>query len=468
MRRSALTFAALLLSSTAYAQINNLPNGAATFPRAIDNTLYCSRFASLQACHDALPANGGKIILPNNTTYVLTSLLTISKPNVIFECPGWSTIIQRGAALSGDMVDFTGIGDIVKDCAFDGNGGANITGQSEVSLSAANQLAQHIQVQNSASVINVALSGVNGRITASTITGMGTLLSTQRGYGVWANNHVKVTIDYNVISNTGIDGIGFDGNGSQVIGNRVSGAHTYTGGSGGQIVCYGGGSNVAVGANISNNSVFTGGSTFASGLEIDCANSNVTNNSLDTIQGSAINVAGNGTNIVGNWIRNSPTASFSDSISVAANVTNFQIVGNRIFDDQGSTTIREAIRVNSGTSDNYIIADNFGVPNGQAAIVDQGTGLNKIITHNLGMDNIIPSVASAAAFPISTVNSAISITGTTGVTSITGGFWTGRVVTLIPVGIVAFTAGNNIANSFTTVAGVPVILTYDGTLWHLK
>jgi hypothetical protein len=45
-----------------------------------ETTRYCDQFASVQACHDDLPANGGNMVLPQGTT--TTGTVTISKDNV--------------------------------------------------------------------------------------------------------------------------------------------------------------------------------------------------------------------------------------------------------------------------------------------------------------------------------------------------------------------------------------------------
>jgi len=44
----------------------------------------------------------------------------------------------------------------------------------------------------------------------------------------------------------------------------------------------------------------------------------------------------------------------------------------------------------------------------------------------------------------------------------------GRVVHLVPQSVVTFTGGSTIANTITTVAGVPVVGIFDGVQWHLK
>ena len=85
---------------------------------------------------------------------------------------------------------------------------------------------------------------------------------------------------------------------------------------------------------------------------------------------------------------------------------------------------------------------------------------------NEGVDNVVPSVASAAtlAFP---VNPSFVLTGTTGVTAVSGLF-TGERGMFIPTNATppAFTAGATIGNSCSTVQNKPYSYTFDGTkIW---
>ena len=97
---------------------------------------------------------------------------------------------------------------------------------------------RNMQFINSAGTIYLGLQGQNSRATGNTITGMGGPLSTERGYGIWAIGYTTVMIDHNTITGTGIDGIGFDGDGTQIIGNYVAGCHCWNVSQGGQIGPY--------------------------------------------------------------------------------------------------------------------------------------------------------------------------------------------------------------------------------------
>jgi hypothetical protein len=241
-----------------------------------------------------------------------------------------------------------------------------------------------MQIINSAATGHLNLSGANSRATGNTIAGLGTSLSTQRGYGIWAISHATVMIDHNVISGTGIDGVGFDGQGTQVIGNTVSGCHCWTGGQGGQIASYytslGGVGNTS---SIIGNFVGPPGSlTQGSGIESWVPGAIISGNSFDGIKAAAITVFGNGTTITGNSIRN--CGGSVDAVVITANVTDFVISGNRVADDQVTPTMRAGIAIYAGTSDRFTITDNLITGWSTFAVWNLGTGTNRTITNNMG------------------------------------------------------------------------------------
>lgn len=555
MRMRILAFLTLFLSPIlAYAQPSAPPastlyrqSGVPGTPQwtanqefnSIDSVLYCGQFASIQACHAALPSTGGKMILPPNTTISQTSLLTISKPNVTIECPSWSTVIQRGPSLSGGLVLLNGVGDTIQNCTIDGNGSVNTSGVYDLALNASNQLAMHVQIINGGGIIQTQLSGVNDRIAYSTIIGLG--ISNQT-YGIWAIGHVKVTIDHNTVSSTGIDAIGFDGTLSAVTDNHVFNHHCYTGIGGGGIVQYPGYS----GELIANNTIDKGCGTASLGLELNGPNLTVVGNVINQQQSWGIAINGGsqpGILLAANTIRESGQSAGGGGLPgvlIGVNSSGVTISGgNRINDEQASITTTcigtvgvaatsctmgstaymsvgdriliagagvasanlpasitiilgsvvtwdtptststssptvtgiakqsYAVQISAGASDNIVIEGNDLSSNLTGAILDAGTGTNKVIKNNLGLDNVIPAVASASALALP-LNPTISLTGTTGVTSITADAWTGREVKMIPTGVVTFTAGNNIGNSVTTSANVPLTATFNGTNWYLK
>ncbi len=423
--------------------------------------LYCTNYVSLQACHDALPSTGGRIILAANTTYTLTARLNITKANTTVECPSWGTILKRDATLTTtQIVLLNGAGDVIRDCTIDGNSVASAT--ADLEMSGANGLVWHVKAINGNGVIQIALDGANSRLAYSTVTGIS---PNANKYGVWAINHVQVTIDHNTISGAGIDGIGADGAGSIIANNTVSGCHCLTSGGGGQIVAYPLGSAMT----IVGNTIGAGCSPLAGGIEISADNITVASNSVFSARtwGIAINATATNVLIAGNTVLNSGQITAAPGITVQAGSTDFQIVNNQLIDNQGSPTQTWGVQMSPGAADRYQIANNVIRGNLTGTIDDKGTGIVKAIRSNGGIDDEIPSVASAATLALP-LNPTISLTGVTGVTAISGDAWVGRTVTMIPVGIVAFTAGATIANSVTTVASVPLTAIYNGTNWNLR
>lgn len=461
-------------------------NGVTTFTSGINVgtaqvTVTTPTGAAIQAAINALPATGGTVTLLANTTYVVTAAILSSTPNVHISAPSWNTVIQRGPSLAGIMFDLEGAGCLIEGITFDGNGSVNTSGgQSEVKVGGANSRITNCQVINSASVINVSATGAGCRVDHCTITGLGISLSTQRGYGIWAINHVQVFIEHNKITGTGIDGIGVDGPGSVVDGNTVSGCHCYTGGPGGQVCVYAG-----PGVTVSNNYIGQGGSSTvggqSGGMELYGNYITCTGNTIVNQYGGGIAVEGTGYGftITGNTIQNVglDMTTNEDGIVVHAGITDFVVTGNRIGDDAATPNMRWCIVVLAGASDRYTIAGNICGPCNRplAPISDSGTGTHKTIYNNMGVETAVPVAYSAAALPLP-LSSVFHIwtTGTLGITSITGAASAaaapyGTVKTAIPNAAFTFTAGNNIGNTVTTVANVPLLMVCDETgKWWLK
>ena len=176
-----------------------------------------------------------------------------------------------------------------------------------------------------------------------------------------------------------------------------------------------------------------------------------------------------GVSVTGNTItNNNQVNSLAAPVGVNAGIAisagepdTLLISGNTITDTQATPTQTYGISINSLSLASWAvnpyhlsITSNDLNGNGTAPILDATASTTKVIANNDGVDNVIPSVASATtlAFPF---NPTISLTGTTTVTGISGPAWTGRQVTMLPTGIVAFTATNNIANALSTAANIP-------------
>ena len=201
-------------------------------------------------------------------------------------------------------------------------------------------------------------------------------------------------IDHNTITGTGIDGIGFDGDGTQIIGNYVTGCHCWNVSQGGQIGSYYGttriGNGVGVRQVVVGNTIGPPGS-LAQGTGLEAWNPGmiVSGNSFEGILGAAITVVGIGTTITGNSIRD--CGGTADAIVILGGVTDFVISGNRIADDKTTPTMRYGVSIYTGASDRYTITGNLISGNTSLAVSDQGTGTHKLIANNLGNnDGAIP------------------------------------------------------------------------------
>jgi len=423
---------------------------------------YCPLSVGLAACVTDAPG-GSTIMLAPNVTYTVSTNINVTKFNTTIACPGWNTVIKRGTALTGTMLQFSGVGGTLRDCAVDGSAPTNSTNTgADLTVSGAGGGLFHNSVINSRGN-SIGLSGANSWARDNKIVGIAN--ATLQTYGIWAINHVPVIIEGNSVTSAGIDAIGFDGDGSVVAGNYVGNSHCYTGIGGGQIASYGGN-----GAVIVNNTVQTGCGIVAGGIEVNSLHTVVSGNTVTNSQffGIALDAAADNILVSGNTVLNPGTGTVANGFVVATNVSNFRVVGNAFTDNRGgSAKMTYGINVLAGTSNNYEIVGNHVSGATTANLFDGGTGTAKLIADNLGVDNVIPAVASAATLPVP-VNPTFSLTGTTGVTAMSGVVWPGRTVNIIPTGVLTFTAGATIANTVTTVANVPVVGVYNGTAWNLK
>ena len=415
---------------------------------------------SIQAAIDALPATGGQVLLTANTTYVLTTGVTTTKPNVRLSAPGWGTVIQRASSLTtGALVNLQGAGSIIENVTIDGNGvvPTNYSGFSEVAVSGANSTVRNCNIMNGKGTIHLTLAGANSKALFNTIAGLGIDLGLETGYGIWAITGATVLIEGNAITGTGIDGIGFDGAGSRVVNNRVSGCHCYTGGGGGQIAYYS--SNSTRMAIIEGNHIGPGGGPAADGIEISGQYCLVVGNTVEGVAGLGIHIAPNsGTVLVADGVIHncgSGSPGLIDGILIDANVSDIAIQGMRITDTQATKTMRDAIHVNAGTGANLAFTDNVLAPNGHVAIVDAGTGVGRIITNNFGVDNVRAVVPTTSTITLP-LNQIVVMSGSGTVTTVVGSTaWDNRELSIFASGAtVVFTAGATIANTVTCAPNV--------------
>jgi hypothetical protein len=354
---------------------------------------------SIQAAIDALPASGGTITLSPNTTYTLTSTLNITKPNVTITAPGWSTIIQRGPGvgalhlISGSP---TATGFTVRNLTVDGNGSSVTGGLFEIATSGDGSCVEHCQVIRAGGQGHIALSGVGSRAESNHIVGLGS--STAGGYGIWAINHQKTFILNNYITGTQIDAIGFDGPGTQVIGNYVLNCQCNTD-PGGQIAQYSPGS--YPGALIQGNHVGQGGGSISHGIELNGSNVSVVGNAVINQKGNGIAVdgaTGSGILVSGNMIlNNGQVPGAVGGIQIFGPLDNVTIVGNRISDTQATHTQAWGVWFNTGPFNNVLIADNEIIGNISGAISPPTGGTGYVFVNNLGAANApgVPTINAA-------------------------------------------------------------------------
>lgn len=160
-----------------------------------------------------------------------------------------------------------------------------------------------------------------------------------------------------------------------------------------------------------------------------------------------------------------------DGLAVAAGVSRFTVIGGiygPINTGGGTDTQAYGISIAAGASDNYrILGANLG-GNTSGRISDAGTGTSKVIVNNPGIDDAVPpTIASGASIALTSPYSAVFISGTTQITTMTLG-WIGRTVKLIftnasPGGV---GTGGNIARTQTAAQNQAISLTFDGTNWY--
>lgn len=173
-----------------------------------------------------------------------------------------------------------------------------------------------------------------------------------------------------------------------------------------------------------------------------------------------------GANITGNIIYG--VVSNNTGQCVELNTTadaNILIAGNILGAGlAGATTCATGVFIGAQNHSGISITNNqfyFGT----AAVVDNHTGSGYVgwVKNSPGVDTVVPSIASGAALALP-VNPNFTITGTTGVTSITGSCFAGRTGFITTTsGVVVFTIGASIGNTISTVANVPTGYYCDGS-----
>jgi hypothetical protein len=171
---------------------------------------------------------------------------------------------------------------------------------------------------------------------------------------------------------------------------------------------------------------------------------------------------------------NSTNTAANDGIAVAAGASHFKIVNNTIGNDvllgPPSTDGHQktGISVAAGASDYYTITGNTCSGNETSNnVVDNGTGSNKAVRDNL--PRTVPAIASAATITVPSYAVMVTVTGTTGITTITSS-WPHRIITLrftdAAPGTVTDGRNLNLAGDFAPTQHDTLTLVSDGANWH--
>lgn len=298
---------------------------------------------------------GTSVFFPNGK-YLVNRTLTVPSGGVELYGSGPGVTIRRGATLNAPLINVTGPDVIVHDLQIDGNGLEN-TGNhfAELVMGGDRGVVQRLTVVNSRAR-SISLKGSRSRATQNTIIGIGS--PSLQTYGIWAINHVPVTIDHNTITGCGIDGIGADGIGTVIDSNVLSGNHAYTAMGGGQIATYSG--PFATDITVSNNTVNAGAAPVSSGLEINSSFTTVFGNIISNQQYNGVVTDASASHI---WIRynrisGSGRAAAAPGIRINPESTFIFIGENSITDDPSHPTQTYGVEISRPSPDNCVLGNN--------------------------------------------------------------------------------------------------------------
>jgi hypothetical protein len=203
-------------------------------------------------------------------------------------------------------------------------------------------------------------------VTRCVVTGLGDALVPS--IGVWhdagaGSTDSIIEIDHNLITDNGINGIYCTGGKIKIDANQLHGNHRQTEPTGGGQIDIGNAFTTNTDATISNNTIVDGGGMKTGGIEIGGGMFTITKN---TIRNHGLPGIGIGSKtkakIVGNTISNSGRNLARPNragIYVLANSSDFEISGNRIFDDQVVKTQTWGVQLlPSSATRHYVIENN--------------------------------------------------------------------------------------------------------------
>lgn len=327
---------------------------------------------AIQVAHDALPATGGTIILNPQTTYDITTITTISKPNVTILGGGFSTILKRNASfITGANIQLR-VAVTATKCRFDsftidGNGAAAIATNPELQILADSCTMNNIWVKDAriqgvtpfthTKILNCIFNGLND----NAVNNFGVVKTTpQEG----------IIIDNCEFYNYTLGAVELD-----IVNGKISNCFfSNNNGAGGQLALSSSRNTI-----ISNCCFAAGRGTGGSAMELNGDVISVVDCTIESqpLWGIVLQ-AGSGYLIAGCLVKSCGVSAASAGIRVVSGVSDFTIIGNR-----SVLNSNYGIDVATGGSDNYIIACNYLVGNTTAGLNDGGTGTNKHIFGNL-------------------------------------------------------------------------------------
>lgn len=200
------------------------------------------------------------------------------------------------------------------------------------------------------------------------------------------------------------------------------------------------------------------------GGNVTITGSHITADGGGTTTGAGIKVGTNNgnpsfVNITGNFI-GSGSGVMALGVQLATTSNSITTISSNTI---GATT---GVSV-TGSSNVFSILDNLF--NSTTPISYSPNNESAQIANNGGVDNLTPTVASAASVTLP-VNSTVEISGTTAITTLNG-MWSNRKVTLVPTGSgLAFNTGGNICNTVSPAQFASVSATWlaGNSCWSLR
>ena len=326
----------------------------------VDGTKYASDGVGIQQAIDALGASGGKVILPQGT-YNVTSTITITQSNITLEGVGEATKLYLTNAADVDVIQLGNASDSyshinVLNLEIDGNDANQTAGGLQCIEFTANVTESKVE---GCYIHNANLAGIRIDI-ASHYNKIINNYVHDNGSGGSSSGGITLLGDYNIvsgnkISENSLEGITVTGSKYSIIdGNTFISnydAISEGGSAGGNIV-------------ISNNNIYN---CTDDGIEIDFTDSAITGNVIETSGGHSIYFTGSNSVISDNVINGVGTDDDGIYISGDNNI----ISSNRILDSTGS---RYGINLIAGGDNNQVLANEISGGGFSMEVYDGGTG----------------------------------------------------------------------------------------------